>query len=137
MIKKNVSITLYGFWDDFDKRYLPSDGKIYFIFVGQIIGTNVCRLLRTVYIGEGEESRGQIESGVFTEGLNSSELLFYAVGDTTDNLADVIFALKKKFIPSLVTDEENACHKEQSIQVHIDGKVPRIYNDCIDFTVEA
>ena len=133
MKELNLSVTIYGFWDDFGIRSLPKDGKIYFVFAGNIIDKNRCRLLRTVRIGIGISTISQSPSIELSPG----ELLFYAVGDAPDEgIEELVFALQKQFTPSLIREEDAKRFKGLSLKVHMDGKLPGIYAKSSDFALK-
>jgi hypothetical protein len=133
MKELNLAVTIYGFWDDFRIESLPKDGKIYFVFAGNIIDQNRCRLLRTVRIGVGISTVDRSSS----IDLNPGELLFYAVGDAPDEgIEELVFALQKQFTPSLISEEDAVRFKGLSLKVHMDGKLPGIYAEFSDFALK-
>lgn len=133
MGKTSLNVTMYGFWDQFNINQIPQGHNLYFVFAGQLLANKYCRLTRTVYIGRGADAIKHIESEELVKALKPGELLFYAVGDTTDDDEVLLYALRKKFLPGDVESQHNL---RGPISVHLDGKIPIIYKEFIDFTID-
>lgn len=125
-----VKLSIYGFWDAFGKDNIPLGKKLYFVFAGNIVAGNYCHLTRTMYIGASREA----DEGLL-EKLSPGEVLFYAYGDTNDDVEILRYALINKFAPAQAEDCQYS--DSRSIHVMIDGKIPNIYQKDIDFIIPA
>lgn len=132
-------VSIYGFWTELQRTAIPTDKNIYFIFSGIILGDAVCRIARTLYIGEGDAASNVIRAGDFSRfksELSVGESLFFATGEVTGDVAVVQEALVRQFNPT-IRDEAAGMRRAQTIpvRIHIVGKVPGIYRGSEVFEV--
>lgn len=130
-ILQEFEVSIYGFWTELQHTVIPADKNIYFIFSGIILGDAVCRISRTLYIGEGDAASNVIRAGDFSRfrpELSAGESLFFATGEVTGDAAVVQEALVRQFNPA-IRDDAVGMRRAQTIpvRIHILGKVPGIY----------
>lgn len=135
------SVTIYGFWTELQRTVVPMGKEIYFVFAGNIIGENACRILRTLFVGEKTSSVAEkIASGDladYRELLNEGESLFFATGDVVGDARLVKNALIEKIKP-MIGDKLDVDFEQANVfTLHIDGKIPGIYRGYGDFKAPA
>ena len=127
------TVVLSGFWSEFQADALPTNGDVYFAFLGRVIRKPLCVIERLLYIGpryiNGEDvlSRDKLRECCSEEILNGE--LFYMSGSMSTRSMDQELLrdiLKAHFFAGGMDDIKAKLHSP--LVVELVGKIPRLFS---------
>ena len=133
MPTKVETVVLSGFWSEFQTDALPTNGDIYFAFLGRAIRKPLCVIEKLLYIGpryvneEDVLARDKLREYCGEEVLDGE--LFYLSGSMSTQsidkklLQDIV---KARFFAEGIDDLKAKLNS--SIVVELVGKIPRLFS---------